>query len=131
MGSTLLAKTIFAFLPGTTTRPGSVYSGVWGTPGCFLPCLAGARTEAMRACDLLSPYLRSCCRDARAHCNCCQTRFAECLAVPTQAGERYVRSIYEQALGNKFNLVHPRIQERFGFSSKDHGGSAGRGVMEK
>jgi hypothetical protein len=42
-----------------------------------------------------------------------------------------MRSIYEQALGNKFELLHPRIQERFGFSSKDGGGSVGRGVMDK
>ena len=42
-----------------------------------------------------------------------------------------MRSIYEQALGDKFKLLHPRIQERFGFSSKDRGGSVGRGVMEK
>ena len=42
-----------------------------------------------------------------------------------------MRSIYEQALGEKFKLLHSRIQERFGFSSKDRRGSIGRGVMEK
>ena len=42
-----------------------------------------------------------------------------------------MRSIYEQALGDNFMLLHPRIQERFGFSSKDHGGSVGTGVMDK
>src|SRR5437588_12027043 len=42
-----------------------------------------------------------------------------------------MRSIYEQALGAKFKLLHPRIQERFGFSSKDLRGSIGKGVMEK
>jgi hypothetical protein len=42
-----------------------------------------------------------------------------------------MRSIYEEALGDKFKLLHPRIQERFGFSSKDGGGSVGRGVMDK
>jgi hypothetical protein len=42
-----------------------------------------------------------------------------------------MRSIYELALGDKFNLLHPRIQERFGFSSKDKRGSVGRGVMDK
>ena len=42
-----------------------------------------------------------------------------------------MRSIYEQALGDKFKLLHPRIQERFGFSSKDLRGSIGKGVMEK
>jgi Domain of unknown function (DUF4166) len=42
-----------------------------------------------------------------------------------------MRSIYERALGDKFKLLHPRIQERFGFSSKDRRGSIGKGVMEK
>ena len=41
-----------------------------------------------------------------------------------------MKSIYELALGDKFKLLHPRIQERFGFSSKDHGGSVGTGVMD-
>jgi len=40
-------------------------------------------------------------------------------------------SIYEQALGDKFRFLHPRIQERFGFSSKDRCGSVGSGVMQK
>lgn len=42
-----------------------------------------------------------------------------------------MRSIYEQALGEKFKLLHPRIQERFGFSSKDRRASIGKGVMER
>lgn len=42
-----------------------------------------------------------------------------------------MRSIYERALGDNFRLLHPRIQERFGFSSKDRRGSIGTGVMEK
>ncbi len=42
-----------------------------------------------------------------------------------------MRSIYEQALGDKFELLHPRIQERFGFNSKDRRASIGRGVMDK
>jgi hypothetical protein len=41
-----------------------------------------------------------------------------------------MRSIYEQALGKKFELLHPRIQERFGFSSSDQVASIGTGVME-
>lgn len=41
-----------------------------------------------------------------------------------------MKSIYELALGDKFKLLHPRIRERFGFSSKDHGGSVGTGVMD-
>jgi Domain of unknown function (DUF4166) len=44
---------------------------------------------------------------------------------------RIMRSIYEQALGDKFKLLHPRIQERFGFNSKDRCASIGRGVMDK
>jgi len=39
-------------------------------------------------------------------------------------------SIYEQALGNDFRKLHPRIQQRFGFSSKDRVASIGHGVME-
>lgn len=42
-----------------------------------------------------------------------------------------MRSIYEQALGDKFAHLHPRIQERFGFSSKDRRGSIGNGIMHK
>ena len=42
-----------------------------------------------------------------------------------------MRPIYERALGEKFKLLHPRIQERFGFSSKDKLASIGKGVMEK
>lgn len=40
-----------------------------------------------------------------------------------------MRSIYEQALGGQFGKLHPRIQERFGFSSKDRKASIGHGVM--
>jgi len=42
-----------------------------------------------------------------------------------------MRSIYEEALGEKFKLLHPRIQERFGFNSNDKLASIGTGVMEK
>ena len=41
-----------------------------------------------------------------------------------------MRSIYEQALGKKFELLHPKIQERFGFGSRDQVASIGTGVME-
>lgn len=41
------------------------------------------------------------------------------------------RSIYEQALGAQFDNLHPRIRERFGFSSKDQAASIGRGVMDR
>lgn len=41
------------------------------------------------------------------------------------------RSIYEQALGAQFGNLHPRIQERFGFSSKDQVASIGQGVMDR
>jgi hypothetical protein len=42
-----------------------------------------------------------------------------------------MKSIYEQALGQKFKLLHPRIQERFGFSSPDRVACIGRGTMDK
>jgi len=41
-----------------------------------------------------------------------------------------VRSIYEQALGSDFNRLHPKIQERFGFSSRDRVACIGRGLMD-
>ncbi|MGG4147093.1 DUF4166 domain-containing protein [Paenibacillus algorifonticola] len=40
-------------------------------------------------------------------------------------------SIYEQVLGADFAKLHPRIQERFGFSSLDGMASIGEGVMEE
>ena len=40
-------------------------------------------------------------------------------------------SIYQQLLGSDFELLHPKIQERFGFSSKDHVACIGRGVMDE
>lgn len=42
-----------------------------------------------------------------------------------------MKSIYEQALGEKFKLLHPRIQERFGISSSDNVACLGTGVMEE
>jgi len=42
-----------------------------------------------------------------------------------------MRSIYEQALGDKFKLLHTRLQERFGFSSQDGVACIGRGTMDK
>src|ERR1700731_2970352 len=42
-----------------------------------------------------------------------------------------MKSIYEQALGEKFKLLHPRIQERFGFSSRDHLAGIGTGTMDE
>lgn len=42
-----------------------------------------------------------------------------------------MRSIYERALGAQFKRLHPRIQERFGFSSKDRIASIGTGTMSK
>lgn len=41
------------------------------------------------------------------------------------------RSIYEQALGERYQELHPRIQERFGFSSCDRVASIGRGTMHR
>ncbi|MFC4101164.1 DUF4166 domain-containing protein [Paenibacillus xanthanilyticus] len=40
-------------------------------------------------------------------------------------------SIYEQALGAEFRKLHPRIQERFGFGSRDRVASIGHGTMEQ
>ncbi|MBI1756644.1 MAG: DUF4166 domain-containing protein [Fimbriimonas ginsengisoli] len=42
-----------------------------------------------------------------------------------------MRSIYEEMLGKEFENLHPRIQERFGFSSKHGIAAIGKGVMEK
>jgi hypothetical protein len=42
-----------------------------------------------------------------------------------------MKSIYEQALGEKFKLLHPRIQERFGFSSRDNLACVGTGTMDE
>jgi len=51
------------------------------------------------------------------------------MARPLNTTSRSSRSIYEQALGDEFRQLHPRIQERFGFRSKDHRASVGTGVM--
>lgn len=40
-------------------------------------------------------------------------------------------SIYQRALGADFDRLHPQIQRRFGFSSRDGIASIGRGVMEE
>ncbi len=42
-----------------------------------------------------------------------------------------MKSIYEQALGEKFNLLHPRIKERFGFGSRDNVACIGTGTMDE
>ncbi|MGO4372073.1 DUF4166 domain-containing protein [Paenibacillus sp. 2TAB19] len=42
-----------------------------------------------------------------------------------------MKSIYEQALGADFGKLHPRIQQRFGFSSCDRKASIGHGVMKQ
>jgi hypothetical protein len=40
-------------------------------------------------------------------------------------------SIYQQALGSAFDRLHPKIQERFGFSSADKVAHIGTGVMDR
>jgi hypothetical protein len=40
-------------------------------------------------------------------------------------------SIYERALGSDFSRLHPQIQRRFGFSSRDNTVCVGSGVMEE
>ena len=47
------------------------------------------------------------------------------------AGNRAMKSIYEQALGEEFGLLHPRIQERFGFCSGDNRACVGSGTMDE
>ena len=42
-----------------------------------------------------------------------------------------MRSIYERAMGSDFNRLHPEIQRRFGFSSKDAIASIGTGTMDR
>jgi hypothetical protein len=42
-----------------------------------------------------------------------------------------MRSIYEQAMGSDFARLHPEIQRRFGFSSRDNIASIGSGVMDE
>lgn len=42
-----------------------------------------------------------------------------------------MRSIYEQAMGSDFARLHPEIQRRFGFSSRDNIASIGTGVMDE
>lgn len=59
---------------------------------------------------------------------------AERKGVPAQTGEARAvtcKSIYHRALGDRFFELHPRIQERFGFSSQDGVASIGRGVMHE
>ncbi len=40
-------------------------------------------------------------------------------------------SIYRQVLGDEFQRLHPEIQRRFGFSSRDRIASIGTGVMDR
>ncbi len=42
-----------------------------------------------------------------------------------------MKSIYERALGADFARLHPEMQRRFGFSSRDKIASVGTGVMEE
>jgi hypothetical protein len=42
-----------------------------------------------------------------------------------------MRSIYEEVLGSDFSRLHPEIQRRFGFSSRDNIAAIGTGVMEE
>ena len=39
-------------------------------------------------------------------------------------------SIYQRALGSEFDRLHPKMQERFGFSSADNVAAIGTGIME-
>jgi len=42
-----------------------------------------------------------------------------------------VSSIYQRAMGSDFERLHPKIRERFGFSSVDGVACIGRGVMDE
>jgi Domain of unknown function (DUF4166) len=42
-----------------------------------------------------------------------------------------VTSIYQRALGSEFFRLHPQVQRRFGFSSKDNVACIGRGIMDE
>jgi len=42
-----------------------------------------------------------------------------------------MKSIYQHAMGSDFARLHPRIQQRFGFTSQDGVASIGTGVMER
>jgi hypothetical protein len=42
-----------------------------------------------------------------------------------------MKSIYERALGSDFQRLHPEIQRRFGFSSRDNIASIGTGIMDE
>lgn len=48
-----------------------------------------------------------------------------------ETGDRLMPSIYQRALGSDFEKLHPKIQERFGFSSEDGIASIGSGVMDE
>ncbi len=42
-----------------------------------------------------------------------------------------MNSIYQRAMGADFGRLHPQIQRRFGFSSKDRIAAVGTGIMEE
>ena len=42
-----------------------------------------------------------------------------------------MQSIYQRVLGSDFDRLHPKIQERFGFTSEDGRGAIGRGTMHE
>src|SRR5207244_13583034 len=55
-----------------------------------------------------------------------------CQPLPEKkAGRNLMSSIYQKVLGSDFKRLHPKIQERFGFSSGDGVACIGRGVMDE
>lgn len=42
-----------------------------------------------------------------------------------------MNSIFQRVLGEDFQRLHPKIQERFGFTSQDHRASIGIGMMDR
>ena len=65
-----------------------------------------------------STHFESRSRRPGCHRNHCRTGPAKRSPLPPHSGQIQMRSIYEQALGEEFKLLHPRMQERFGFSSQ-------------
>jgi hypothetical protein len=50
---------------------------------------------------------------------------------PADEKSRMSNSIYATVLGDEFQRLHPKIQERFGFDSTSNKRAIGRGVMER
>jgi Domain of unknown function (DUF4166) len=92
-------------------------------------CSSHLRTRVPKR-SLQSVNLESHDRRSVGHRYHLRLRFPDGRTMP-QKTYPVMRSIYEQSLGEKFKLLHPRIQQRFGFSSKDRCASVGSGIMDR